>query len=234
VSLGRKLRAIGTAIALPVLAVVSDDATGQQSVPAAKRMVMIGASYAQDWGNPVLPGYTIINKGVSGETSAKMLGRFDTDVVAAKPQVVLIWGHINDIFRAPNGDFAAAAANARRNHVAMIDRAKSAGIEVILATEVTLPEPEGLKEWVAGIVQSLRGKKGYQERVNEQVRAVNAFLRDYAKRNSIRLLDFEQTLDGGDGFRNRQFTTEDGTHISAAGYQALSAYTSRQIAGKTN
>ncbi|MCP9462685.1 MAG: hypothetical protein NNA24_11645, partial [Nitrospira sp.] len=64
-----------------------------------KTLVIIGASYAKGLGQHELAGYQVINKGINGEQSFEMLARFETDVVGLKPNAVLIWGFINDIFR---------------------------------------------------------------------------------------------------------------------------------------
>ena len=194
------------------------------STQPVRHVIVIGASYAAGWGTPPLPGHTLTNRGVGGEETTAMLARFDKDVIAAKPDAVIIWGHINDIFRAPGGDMQAAANRAKDNLRQMIERSLAAGIEPILATEVTLSQPEGFKEWAGGIAGKILGKKGYQERVNDAVRDVNAYLRRQATRLRLSLLDFEQAVDDGDGFRRREFSTPDGSHISKAGYDQLTAY----------
>lgn len=203
------------------------------SQPASKKLVILGASYAQDWGTPALPGYRVTNRGQTGEESTQLLARFDRDVLAAKPDTVLIWGHINDIFRAPNGNHAAAVERAQSNYRVMLDKARANGITVILATEVTLSKPGGVREWLATQLQKLRGKEGYQERINRNVRTVNAFLRETAQRERLQLLDFERAFDDGAGFRRDEFTREDGSHISPAGYTALTRYTTAQLAPAT-
>jgi lysophospholipase L1-like esterase len=195
----------------------------------ANRAVLIGASYAEGWQTPELPGLAVINMGRSGEGTAQMLARFDADVTAAQPDTVIIWGHINDIFRAPNGDMAAAALNATKNLEAMIDKARAAGIRVIVATELTLSEPRGFMHWVAAAIGRLRGKVGYQERISAHVRQVNEFLRDHAMHNGLLLLDLEHALNDGWGRRRSEFTREDGSHVNAAGYAALTAFAAAQL-----
>jgi lysophospholipase L1-like esterase len=167
----------------------------------------------------------VTNRGVGGEDTSAVLARFDRDVIAARPDAVIIWGHINDIFRAPGGDMQAATRSAKDSLREMIERARAAGIEPIVATEVTLSRLPGLREWAAGVVGRLLGKKSYQERVNDQVREVNHFLRGLASQMDLRLLDFEQAVDDGSGYRRAEFSAPDGSHISQAGYDHLTAYT---------
>ena len=68
----------------------------------------------------------VIVTGVGGEDSSKGAGRFDTDVLALKPDVVLIDYALND--RRIGLDAA------RRNWETMIGKAKAAGARVILFT----------------------------------------------------------------------------------------------------
>jgi lysophospholipase L1-like esterase len=193
------------------------------------KMVILGASYAGSWKEPGLEGYEVINRGASGEETSQMLARFDRDVVAEKPAVVLIWGHINNIHRAPGGDMAAAVERAKGDYRAMVERARANDIRVVLATEVTLTEAVGFSNRVAAFIGGLRGKQGYSARVNGYVREINAWLRDYARTEKLQLLDFEAVFDDGEGFRKREYTSDDGTHISPDGYAALSQFVQSQF-----
>jgi len=110
-----------------------------QQAPAAepRTLVILGASYAMGWGSPALPGFDrVINRGVGGEETGDMLARFATDVAAAGPKAVLIWGHVNNISRSGTDGVESAKRAAREHYDEMVRRAKAAGIEVILATEV--------------------------------------------------------------------------------------------------
>jgi lysophospholipase L1-like esterase len=189
-----------------------------------RQLIIIGASYAAGWGTPALPGIAVVNRGVDGQETAAVLARFDNDVVAAKPDAVLIWGHINDVFRAPNGDMDAAALRAEHNLREMVAHARAAGIEPIVATEVTLSKPGGITEAIAEFLGKMRGKESYQARINRHVRKVNEFLRRYAAEQRLQVLDIERALGDRDGFRRPEFTVEDGSHISRAGYDQLTAY----------
>jgi lysophospholipase L1-like esterase len=203
--------------------------SGNVNTQNAARLVILGASYAGSWKQPDLPGYQVVNKGVSGEETNQVLARMDRDVVALKPSAVLLWGHINNIHRAPGGDYAGAKARAKADYQAMVARARENGIKVILATEVTLPEAMGIVNQLAAFVGRLRGKTGYSALINGHVREVNAWMRSYAAQERIPVLDFEKVFDDGDGFRKVEYTTDDGSHISAAGYAELTRYARDQL-----
>lgn len=197
---------------------------------AAKHMIIIGASYAAEWENPKLPGYTVTNKGIGGQESSDLRARFERDVLALEPNTVMIWGHYNDIVRASADKMAAAKQKAQDNYRWMTEQARAAGIEVILVTEITIPVPDTFKEnamaWVAGLL----GKQDYRSKKNEQIKAVNVWLREYARSQNIKLIDLEQALDSGNGTRKVEYTREDNSHVSPAGYQAITRYVAAQLA----
>nr|MBO2488325.1 hypothetical protein [Gammaproteobacteria bacterium] len=204
-------------------------AMSSEAQPTTRHLVIIGASYAGQWGTPQLPGYRITNQGVDGEESTQVRARFERDVIALAPDAVLIWGHYNDIVRAPAGQIEQAKARARDNYRAMIEQARVAGIEPILATEITLPIPdtwsETLKSWIAGLL----GKQDYRAKINSHVKEVNEWLREFARAEKIQLLDLERAVDSGNGTRRLEYTQEDGSHISPAGYAAITEYVRTQL-----
>ncbi len=204
-------------------------ATNMSSVSAAdikpatarpKTIVLIGASYAKSWPVTTLDGLTVSNKGAGGEQTHEMLARFDRDVIAAKPRAVLIWGFINDIFRSEPEELKEKLVRSRENLRSMVDKARSKGIVAILATEVTLPASTGWAAWLG----ELRGKQGYREYINGHVIEMNQWIRALAAEKKLVVLDFEKVLADQDGSRKREFTTEDGTHLSVKAYEALTRY----------
>jgi uncharacterized SAM-binding protein YcdF (DUF218 family)/lysophospholipase L1-like esterase len=187
-------------------------------------LVVFGASYAGGWKPERLAGVPVINRGVGGETSGQMRERFEREMLETKPRAVIIWGFINDVFRAPAQ--ADAALNAiRDNYTAMIDTARRLGIEPIVATEVTARARDGgWRDSAAAWLGWLRGKEGYIDRVNRQVMDTNRWLLDLARRQDMLLLDLQGALADADGGRRREFVQEDGSHITTAGYEAATAY----------
>ena len=107
-------------------------------------MVLLGASYAGGWKTPQLGGVPLVNRGVAGQQSFELLARFDADVLPAQPRAVILWGFINDVFRAPRDKVDAAMARSRGSFEDMMQRARAHGIEPIVATEVTDPPAEHL------------------------------------------------------------------------------------------
>ena len=192
-------------------------------------VVIIGASYAQDWSIESLAGYRIINKGVGGNQSFEMLSRFRSDVVDIHPVSVVIWGFINDIHRSPPEALKETTARIRRSYMEMIEEADRHGLRVIVATEVTLPQPEGFVNWLAGLANRVRGKIDYRSMVNSQVLEVNAWLREFARSRDILVLEFQETLSDASGWRRHEYAMADGTHLTSEAYDALTQYTAEAI-----
>jgi uncharacterized SAM-binding protein YcdF (DUF218 family)/lysophospholipase L1-like esterase len=187
-------------------------------------ILILGASYAKGW-NLQLAGRPVVNKGVAGQETADLQARFQADVVAQQPSAVIIWGFINDIFRAPPDQVDARSQRALEQTVAMVEAARAAGIEPVLATEVTIRGrsetwSDTFSEWAGWLL----GKSGYQAFINRHVIEGNARLRDYATREKLLLLDLQPVLAQADGQRKAEFARPDGSHITAAGYDALSRY----------
>jgi acyl-CoA thioesterase-1 len=72
-----------------------------------------------------VPGST--NAGVGGNTSAQMLARFDADVVAKNPRVVVILAGTNDLYQATTTVAPTSIFN-------MVQKALAANIKVIVGT----------------------------------------------------------------------------------------------------
>ena len=225
--------------ALALLAAILTSLPAGASVNSAtaqtpSKLVILGASYAKSWGTPPLPGYRVVNRGVGGEQTKGMRARFPKDVVAVRPDVVLIWGHINNITQsnvanATAGQAEAVKKAAREDYLVMLQQARAAGIDVILATEIPLAESAGIMNEAKALLGRLLGKQSYAERVNLQVRDLNAFVRQLAARQGLRLLDFETVFAPEGGARKPAFATEDRSHVTAAGYEALTAYAVREL-----
>ena len=192
-------------------------------------LVIIGASYAKDWQIDRYRGIRIINKGVSGDTTVQMLDRFQRDVLDEDPSAVIIWGFINNIFRSPRENIDDTINKSKDHLKKMATLAVDAGTYPIMATEVTIRPPTGIKEFLLGTIGKWRGKQSYQDYVNEHVRSVNQWIRDYTREEGYVLLDLESVLTDGSGMRAKEYATSDGSHISEIGYDRLNAYILKQI-----
>lgn len=187
-------------------------------------VIILGASYAKGWRPEPIDGVVFVNRGAEGQQSWELLARFDADVLTAKPRAVVIWGFINDIFRSPKSQIDQTVALARQSLAEMTTRARQAGIEPVLATEVTVRGKGSAFSRLVGSILRLVGRRSYQDYVNRHVVATNDWIRDFARQHNALLLDFHRALSDRRGRRRGKYATADGSHISAEGYAALDGY----------
>ena len=90
-------------------------------------VIIIGASYAAGWPISSIRGMPVQNAGIGGNESFEMLARFEADVVARKPDIVFIWGFINDIHRSQPAERQDAVARIKASYESMCTQAKNAG-----------------------------------------------------------------------------------------------------------
>jgi len=109
----------------------------------------------------------------------------------------------------------------------MILLAREAGIHPVLVTEITMARSPGLVNAIRYWIDGLRGKASYAERVNGHVMAMNAWIREFGAADGLPVLDFEAVFADEKGWRRPAFATEDGSHVTAEGYAALTAYVSQ-------
>jgi lysophospholipase L1-like esterase len=82
------------------------------------------------WLRQAHPKWTVLNCGVNGERTDQIAARFDRDVLAHQPRVVVIIAGVNDIYQNLRADRVIAQL------AAMYDRASSAGLAVVAGTIV--------------------------------------------------------------------------------------------------
>lgn len=193
------------------------------------KLVMIGASYVQEWPVSELAGIQVINRGITGQQSWEVLDRFPQDAAALQPDAILIWGFINDIHNGKREQIEQVQERARASLKTMVEQARAAGATPILATEVTLRGPvgwlDGFKFWVGGLL----GKKSYQEYVNGEVMATNAWLKELAAEQGVLLLDIQPMISDENGFRRPEYAEADGSHLSPEAYEVLTERVGRQL-----
>ena len=208
----------------------------QPKMPTAAKypdgpIVILGASYAEGW-RPEIPPLRFVTKGVSGQQSFEMLARFDRDVTAISPRAVIIWGCINDVFRSPRETLTQALVRTRESYTAMVAKSRQAGIEPILATEITLRRRDTTwPEYIAWWAGTLLGRTSYQSFINGHVLELNRWLREYARQEGLLLLDLQPAVSDAAHFRRREFAASDGSHVSPAGYEALTRHVAPILSG---
>jgi len=166
-------------------------------------VIFMGDSLTELWGlaDPAFFGKTRLNRGISGQTSAQILLRFEADVVALKPRVVHLLAGGNDI----GGNAGLTSMQALKNNiVAMVTLARANDIEVVLASVTPVS-----KLWWAPDLKPA-----------EKIRQFNAWLRAYAHDNDLEYADYYSAVATDQGEMPGEFTN-DAAHPNRTGYAAL-------------
>ena len=142
-----------------------------------------------------LKGYEafFINKGINGDSTDGMLGRFKTSVEAERPDYVIIWAGINDLYagREPR--------QVMGNLVRLYSRTLETGAKPIACT-LTPTEADA--------------------RMNSRIRELNALIAKHCDIEGIRVVDLFSSLAGSDGRLNPVYS-DDGVHLSHQGYATV-------------
>ena len=82
------------------------------------------------WLRRAHPDWRVLNHGVNGERTDEIATRFDRDVLAHHPAIVVIIAGVNDVYQGLGADRVIAQLDA------MYDRARAAGLAVVAGTIV--------------------------------------------------------------------------------------------------
>lgn len=190
-------------------------AAANRAIATRPRIVFIGDSLTEGWGKeaPDFFGPEVVNRGISGQTSQQILARFTQDVVALRPRAVHIIAGSNDV--AGNGGPTSMASyqNAIR---AMADLARANGIRVVIGSVL----PADRFWWAPAL------------RPAGQLRALNAWLRGFARERGYAFVDYHAAMTTPAGAM-RAGLSEDGVHPNAAGYAVMAPLARRAIAAAT-
>jgi lysophospholipase L1-like esterase len=182
--------------------------------PGEGRVVFMGDSITDGWGRQYgqfFPGKPYVNRGISGQTTPQMLIRFRPDVIALKPKVVVFLAGTNDI-AGNTGPMTLEAIE--DNLMSMAELAQANNIRVVLAS--VMPVCNYIKPQT-------------ERRPPEKIIALNAWIKDYAAKNSFVYLDYYSAmLDDKEMFRKE--LTYDGLHPNDAGYEVMGPLAEKAIA----
>ena len=141
------------------------------------------------------PEWEVLNKGVNGERSDQIRARFDRDVVAEKPAVVVLIAGVNDVYQ------GRPASHIVEQLRWMYERARESGIRVVAGT--IIPYNTATPDQNARMHQ-----------VNDWIR------RQAAADPAIAVVDTRAAV-AAPGNPDRLSETADQLHPSPAGYRAM-------------
>jgi lysophospholipase L1-like esterase len=186
-----------------------------------RRVVFMGDSITDSWDDPrfggFFPGRPFVNRGISGQTTPQMLLRFRPDVLALKPEAVVILAGTNDIA----GNTGPTTLEAVEDNLAsMAELARAGGVRVVLASLLPVSDYETRDD--KPLVQTAR-------RPPEQIRALNEWIRSYAASHGLVYLDYYTATADERGFLKDELS-DDGLHPNAKGYAVMAPLAERAIA----
>lgn len=187
------------------LARYKDDNTAILNSKKKVDVVFMGNSITEGWVKSHPEFFSENNytgRGISGQTTSQMLLRFQNDVIALKPRLVVINAGTNDIAENTgihNPDFTF------NNIKAMADIAKSNGIKVIIASVL----PAAAFPWRKEITDA-----------PQKVDALNSKLKQYTQNNKLIFVDYNTAMRDAKGGM-REGLANDGIHPTPAGYAVM-------------
>lgn len=178
-----------------------------------KRIVFMGDSITEFW-SVLCPDFFIgkpyLNRGISGQTSPQMLIRFQQDVVALKPTIVVILAGANDLAGNTGPSTLEMIAD---NIFSMAQLAKTNQIKVILCS--VLPAYDF--DWKLGSFPA------------EKIVTLNIMIKKYADANEILYLDYYSAMVNKQKGMKSNYS-EDGVHPNKTGYEVMNPLAEKAIA----
>ncbi|MFJ3266728.1 GDSL-type esterase/lipase family protein [Serratia liquefaciens] len=159
--------------------------------PGHFKYIMFGDSITKSgkW-NDLLPGYSIGNRGISGDDTSGMLDR-TVDIERTGAKTVFIMAGTNDISR------NITPRDVARNIISISNRLKADGINVVIQSTILSGE-------------SKAGK-------NPSINTINNLLKSYSIKSGTTFLDLNTKL-SENGLLKSEYTY-DGTHLTDKGYE---------------
>jgi lysophospholipase L1-like esterase len=175
-------------------------------VPGKRRVVFFGDSITDLWRlNEYFPDRDFINRGISGQITGEMLGRFKADVLDLHPEAVVILAGTNDLPR--NIPLVAI----EDNYVMMASLARASNIHVIFAS--VLPVSDYHKDRNPSYEHT-------KDRPPVYIKALNDWLQSYCAQHGDTYLDYFSALVDQRGQIGEDLA-DDGLHPNAKGYRIM-------------
>jgi lysophospholipase L1-like esterase len=155
--------------------------------------VMLGDSLTEgiDW-RELFPDVKILNRGISGDTSAGVLNRLD-EVIGRHPKIVFLMIGVNDLRMGV--PVPQVAANIR-----------------------SIVQTLGRQRIRVALQKTLYVTSGYWPQINNKIDELNRSLSDLCTTSDVSCVDLNQAL--ADGGALSPLFSHDGSHLNTAGYLA--------------
>ena len=178
---------------------------------APHRVVFLGDSITDIWQRPQFGGFfsgkPYVNRGISGQTTPQMLLRMPADVIALKPEVLVVLAGTNDIAgnTGPETD-----EEIEGNLRSICELADANHIRVVLASLTPISDYHRRPPAAPMPIR----------RPPQRILAINAWLKDYAAAHHHVYLDYFSALVDAKGML-REDLSEDDLHPNAKGFAIM-------------
>ncbi len=172
------------------------------------RIMFYGDSRSVGWIPPTIEGVEFVNRGISGQTTAQVLSRFDLHAAPLAPDLAILQVGINDLKTIPlfPGRRDLTVNNCREGIAELVARFQEIGADVIVTT--IFPNSS----------VPIERKPFWSPAIGEAVEEVNQFIRGMDA-DGVEVLDAHALLNDREEVR-RDFA-QDTLHLNPAGYHAL-------------
>jgi lysophospholipase L1-like esterase len=161
------------------------------------RVVFLGDSITDFWRlNQYFPEQDFLNRGISGQVTGEMLGRFKSDVIDLNPKAVLILAGTNDLAR------NVPMPVIENNYAMMADLADQHAIRLIFASVLPVNDYQKAR------------------RPPQSIRALNDWLRSLCKQRGCTYLDYFSAMIDQGGMLKADLA-DDGLHPNGSGYRVM-------------
>lgn len=175
--------------------------------PDEERVVFLGDSITQGWNlERSFPGKGWVNRGIGGQMTGQMLDRFQDDVLALRPRVVVLFGGTNDL---ANG---LSLRSITGNIAAMMRAALDQGIRPVVVSVLPVSDYHAARD--PRFAATTR-------RPPARIVELNAGLASLCRAEGVAYVDLHAVV-ADDSGRMPAALANDGLHPNGAGYEVLS------------
>jgi lysophospholipase L1-like esterase len=149
--------------------------------------------------------------GISGNKIYDLYLRIEKDVLEKKPDVVVIWVGVNDVWHKSSSNTGTVFDYFGRFFDAVVKKIQAAGAKVIVVTPAAIGE-----------------KNDYSNAQDGDLNAYSSWMREYVKKNGLGLVDLraifhEYSLAHNPENKDRDILTNDGVHLNEKGNALVAA-----------
>ena len=172
----------------------------------SNQTVFIGDSIIEIYNTELFDGLLstkVYNRGISGDTSDRLLERLQDNALNIKPKNLVVLVGTNDLSRNISVNTICG------NICNIIDKSKDAGVEKIIICSL-LPVNKSINSNMVGT------------RKNLNITTINVVLKEACEQKQVEFVDLFTPLEDKDGNFDKQYTY-DGLHPNAKGYVVITA-----------